>query len=334
MTRRSKFLLRGVFSAALIGFVLRKVDWGALGGLLARLHPGWALAGWALTLPVIGSLALRLQIFLRQQSITLPFTTVLSLTWGGQFFNSVLPGSTGGDVVKIYQLCRLAPDRKAAAAATVLVDRLAGLLALVLLAGLAFVIEPAPLQSLWTSFSITNKIPWLLSALVMSLAMACLIVFRLRSTLWGGRLIRTVSAAQQNLSFDRKVMGAFGLALAMHVVNSAVAYCFARALGTSLTFLQVLIMVPVVALFVMLPVTINGHGLREWLLIGYFSQLGVMIVDHPESGVTEIAVALSLLLVANDLLWSIPGGLWYFARFKSYPDPANASDNSAAIDQP
>ena len=70
-------------------------------------------------------------------------------------------------------------------------------------------------------------------------------------------------------------------------------------------------------LLIMLPVTINGHGLRELLLIAYFTQMGIGIGWFGGSGVREIAVAFSLVLVANDLLWSIPGGIWYMARFKA-----------------
>lgn len=297
--------------------MLRKLDWSALANVLSHVQWRWVALGWASTSLLVIGLAVRWRIFLRAQRIELPFATILSLTWAGQFFNSVLPGSTGGDVVKIYQLCRLAPDRKAAAAATVVVDRLVALSALFVLAGIAFIIEPAPLQLCWRSFSVASKLPWLILALILSLAAGCLIIFRLRSTLWGGRLIRTVVAAKGNLSLDRNLIAAFGLAFAMHFVNITFAYFFARALGTSLTFPQVLVILPVVAFLVMLPVTINGYGLREWLLIGYFTQLGVVIPDHPGSGVKEIAVALSLLLVANDLLWSIPGGIWYFMRFKS-----------------
>ncbi|HEX8280303.1 MAG TPA: lysylphosphatidylglycerol synthase transmembrane domain-containing protein, partial [Chthoniobacterales bacterium] len=120
---RIRFIARCVFSLALIVFIARKLNWAQLGSVLARIDWRWAAAGSILTGLLIGALAARWRIFLREQKIELTFGTVLSLTWAGQFFNSVLPGSTGGDVFKIYQLCRLAPDRKAAAAATVVVDR-------------------------------------------------------------------------------------------------------------------------------------------------------------------------------------------------------------------
>ena len=293
------------------------MDWGALVAVLAHLDARWALLGWALSLLLIAGLALRWQLFLRQQGIQLPFTTVFSLTWAGQFFNSILPGATGGDVVKIYQLCRLVPDRKAAAAATVFVDRLSALLALLVLAGAALVIDPVPLRILSAQSFSTRTLVWLL-LLALIVLLAASISFRaIRSTFWGGRLLRTLAAAKSHLSFNWKVLAAVALAFALHLLNFLIACLFAKALGISVTYLQVAIIVAVVMLLIMLPVTINGHGLRELLLIAYFTQMGIGIGWFGGSGTREIAVAFSLVLVANDLLWSIPGGIWYMARFKA-----------------
>ena len=264
---------------------------------------------------LIAGLALRWQIFLRQQAIQLPFTTIFSLTWAGQFFNSILPGATGGDVVKIYQLCRLVPDRKAAAAATVFVDRLAALLALLVLAGSAFVIDPVPLR-IFSAYPFSIRtLAWLLISLLIALLAASILFRTIRSTLWGGRLTRTLAAAKNHLSFNRKMLAALALAFALHLLNFLIAYLFARALGLSTTYLQIAIIVAVVLLLSMLPVTINGHGLRELLLIVYFTQIGIGLDRGGGGGVREIAIAFSLVLVANDLIWSIPGGIWYMARF-------------------
>jgi uncharacterized protein (TIRG00374 family) len=296
---------------------LRKVDWSALGAVFTRLHPGWALAGWALTLLLIAGLALRWQIFLREQKVELPLPTIFSLTWAGQFFNSFLPGSTGGDVVKIYQVCRLVPERKAAAAATVFVDRLSALLALLVLAVIAMIIDPVPLRVLSTHSLSVWALSWIFLAFVVATLVAGLLFRTLRLTFWGGRLVRTLAAAKDNFTFNRSLLAAILLAFAIHLLNFLIAYFFARALGISITYLQVLVIVPVVIFLVMLPVTINGHGLRELLLIAYLTQMGITLSGHPESGAREIAIAWSLILVANDLLWSLPGGIWYLVRFKS-----------------
>src|SRR3954447_26723512 len=127
---RLKLWLRWLVSIGLIVVIARKVNWRELGSILQHIDWRWALAGSLLTGVLIAGLALRWKIFLEQQQIEVPFLRVLSLTWAGQFFNSLLPGSTGGDFFKIYQMCRLHPERKAAAASTVLLDRFSALVAL------------------------------------------------------------------------------------------------------------------------------------------------------------------------------------------------------------
>jgi len=306
------------------------VDWSALGTVLARLHLGWAVAGWSLSFLVFAGMTLRWQIFLRQQGILLPFTTVFSLTWAGQFFNSILPGSTGGDVVKIYQLCRLVPDRKAAATATVFVDRLSALLALLVLAGVSLVLDPTPLAILSTG-SVTPAM--LLGGFVVGVALmaaALWVMFRLfHSTRLAGRVVRTLAAVKDNLSLNWGFLAAVLLAFAIHLTNFTMAYLFARSLGISITYLQILLMLPIVLFLVLLPITINGHGLRELLLIGYFTEMGITLTGSSSSGVREIAIALSLVLVTNDLLWSIPGGLWYLVRFKPFAPRTDGARTSA-----
>jgi uncharacterized membrane protein YbhN (UPF0104 family) len=301
----------------LIIFVLRKLDWPELFQILSHLDARWALAGCAMTSLLVVGLSVRWRIFLQAQGIDLPLGTVVSLTWAGQFFNTLLPGSTGGDVVKIYHICQLAPDRKAAAAATVLVDRITALFALLLLAGVGLIINPIPLRMLILSFALGKTVLWALIALVVTFVIAWFLFRAMRGTLWGGRLLRTLSAARRSFIFDWRWAGAFLLALAMHLLLVVIAYFFGKALGLSMSYQQALVMIPVLAFFVMLPITINGHGLRELLLIGYFTEMGVTLTGHAGSAVRETAIAFSLLMVANDLLWALPGGLWYSIRFKS-----------------
>ena len=315
--RRLSLALRCIFSAALIIFVLHKLDWRELFQILGYLDGGWALAGCATTSLLVVGLGARWRIFLQAQGIELPFGTVLSLTWAGQFFNTLLPGSTGGDVVKIYHICQLAPDRKAAAAATVLVDRITAFFALLLLAGVGLIINPVPLRVLIHSLALGKTVLWASVALLVTLVIAWLLFRVMRGTLWGDRLLRTLSAARRSFVFNWRWVGAFLLALAMHLLIVIAAYFFGRALGISIGYLQVLVMLPVISLFVMLPITINGHGLRELLLIGYFTEMGVTLGGNAGSGVRETAIAFSLLMVANDLLWALPGGIWYSIRFKS-----------------
>lgn len=81
----------------------------------------------------------RLRIFLHQKvDHPLPFSRMFLAGWIGQFFNSVLPGSVSGDFVKIFYIKKL--DKKLTKKFLILsvfVDRIVGLMGLVLLGGIA-----------------------------------------------------------------------------------------------------------------------------------------------------------------------------------------------------
>ncbi len=317
---RLKLFLRCLLSVALIFFIAWKVNWSDLGAILMRISWGWAVFGSILTGVLILTLATRWKIFLEQQKIDIPFGTVVALTWAGQFFNSLLPGSTGGDVFKIYQVCRRTPERKAAAASTVLIDRASALLALLILASIAFFLEPAPLQALaGDKFSRLN-IGWLIGFCVLALAAVWRFWRTACSMPWVGKLARTFREVGEGLTFNLRVAFATVLAFVIHLLNFLIVYFFARALDIDIGYGQVLLIMPVVLLMVLLPVTINGHGLRELLLIAYFSEMGIHIGNRTDIGYQDVAVALSVLMVANDLLWSLPGGLGYLTRLRRAPE--------------
>lgn len=320
ISARLKFLFRAIVSVTLIFLVVRKLDRPALQAILFRLESSWAIAGFACSFLIIVGLALRWRIFLRQQQIEISSGTVLCLTWSGQFFNSILPGSTGGDVMKIYQLCRIAPNRKAAAVATIFADRLCALLALLALAVIGFLIEPAPLYLLQVpAVSGIVSASFFGGVLILGLLAAWGLFALARATPWREHIERTLLSARSIFTSGPECLAAIALAFAIYLANFLVVYLFARSLGIGITPPQVALMVPVILFLVLLPVTINGHGLRELLLIGYFTHLDISLVHQTPGGVQEIAVALSLVLVSNDLLWSLPGGIWYLVNFRTRP---------------
>lgn len=319
-------------SLLLIALIVRKVDWRQLRAVLEHLDPRWAAAASGLTFVLIGTLALRWRIFLQQQDFRFQFSTIFGLTWAGQFFNSVLPGSTGGDVIKIYQLCRRQPDRKAAAAASVFADRFSALIALAVLAGVALVIEPAPVRILQAQGLTWRAITALAGAGSLLAITTAWLGFRLiRSTKLFGRICRTLYAAKRALTLGADSVAAICLSFGLHLLNFFIVYLFARALGVSISYGQVLLIMPVVLFCMLVPVTINGHGVREVLLIGYFSVMGIGLAGPHAVGVQEIVVALSVVAVANDLLWSLPGGLWYFVagRHKTHAAVPQVNDQGA-----
>ena len=68
------------------------------------------------------------------RAVDLPFRLRDAFRLGmvGTFYNTFLPGSIGGDFVKAYVIAKDSPQRKAAAVATVVADRMLGLFGLLL----------------------------------------------------------------------------------------------------------------------------------------------------------------------------------------------------------
>ena len=100
---------------------------------------------------------LRWQLFLRMLHIEVPLRETSKFFFIGAFFNQFLPGTTGGDVVRVIFLMQDHPENKAEGFLSVAVDRLLAVLVLVIM-GLLF----AWMRSDWfaSSFAVGHLMKW------------------------------------------------------------------------------------------------------------------------------------------------------------------------------
>jgi len=311
MPRKLAFFLRAVFSLLLLWVVLQKIEWVRLAEVLARSRWEFAALAFSLLPLLVFLLALRWQIFLRQQNLFLPMGSVFVTTWAGQFFNTFLPGSTGGDLVKIVQVCRWCPQKKSSGVASIFLDRLSALLALLVFVVFSIFRQPIPCEK----FGISQSAGWvvLLAAGVLGCgALALLIRYseRLRT-----QVVHVLAAAETAFSSKRSMAAGVAMAFVVHSVSFLFFYLSAHAVGLNITFGQAMMICPVVILLTMLPLTVNGHGVREVILISYFSVLQF----SPPDGIAESVVALSIISISMDFLWNLPGGLFYIFGFNKNP---------------
>ena len=310
--KNAGFIFRVLASAFMIWLVFRRLDWSAVGAILGHADRRLLALASALTILPVFLLAARWHIFIRQQEISVSGTSVFFLTWAGQFFNTVLPGNTGGDFVKIFHLCRIAPDRKAGAVASVVIDRLTALAALLALAACSLVRQPIPkLPDGW------RLPPWLPAAAVALLVLVAALGFFLRHRLpVRARFLRFFDAMKLGARPGLPLGAGFALSFVIHLFSFFLFFLFCRALGFSITYADTLVFLPVLMVLMMLPITVNGHGLRELVLIYYFHALHIVPASAPGIGMAEVVVSLSLLMVANELLCWLPGGIVYMARLR------------------
>ena len=92
------------------------------------------------------------------------------------------------------------------------------------------------------------------------------------------------------------------LSVVFQAVVIGVVFLNARALRYDLPFIAVAVFVPLISLGGMIPVSVNGLGVREALYILLFGRIGAS---------TELSVTLALLYLAVTFVASLPGGVLY-----------------------
>ena len=102
-----------------------------------------------------------------------------------------------------------------------------------------------------------------------------------------------------------RLLIAVALSFVFQGIVIAVVFLNARALALDIPVAAVAVFVPLISLAGMVPVSVNGLGVREALYILLFGRLGVPV---------ETAVSLALLYLAVTFLASLPGGLAYLMQ--------------------
>lgn len=306
--------VRILVSIGLLGWLATRLDYRELGFLFSSAYYGAFAAAILAGCGFVVLLAFRLDLLLRASEVNVPFRPVWRTTWGSQFFNLFLPGSTGGDLFKVVELCRLVSASKSRLIGIVVADRAFALIALIMLAAVGLFLDRAAWNKWMPQDARVQRWTLLLGCIVAVCAgMFWLLAGKVPKL---GNIRRSIIAVifQASGYFRGRAVTwiQLGMAILVHLVNFAGVYCVARALGLQLTYVQVLSLMPVLMLILLLPITVNGHGLREVVLIAYFRHGG--IVGPADAPLRELAIAFSFGLVAYDLAAAIPGGLWWMVH--------------------
>ena len=304
-----------LFSLGLIAFLFARIPLHELSATLRGASPGWIGAAAALLLAsnVLG--AYQWQWLLRAVEIRIPFWKVLAYYHVGLFFNNFLPANVGGDFARVLDAARYGPGR-AAAFSTVIMDRLIGTLAL---AGLALVTTLPAFRDFHQMGGLPISVVYL--ALVAFFALSVVMVWvvfhpallpaaeRLLARLGLGGFKPALNDLAGRLQGFRDQRGLFvrllAVALVVQVARIGVHVLVARALGLDLRLQYFFLLVPLLAVAVTLPISLNGIGVREGVGIVLFGLVGV-----GRAGAFTLQFTTYLVAVAVSLL----GGLVFLAR--------------------
>ena len=105
--------------------------------MAAALHAAdwrWLAAGWCTYGGVEALAVVRWQTLLRIQGFRLGWGRAAAILFISEFFLLFTPGLVGGDAMRVYYLARDVPDKKLDAVTAVLMDRVMGMLSLIVMA--------------------------------------------------------------------------------------------------------------------------------------------------------------------------------------------------------
>lgn len=302
MKKRGMNVLRVLVSAGALAFLFWKIGLGETLAVLGQADLCYLLAAFLLFVISLVIRTCRWFVLLRGLALGIPFGRLVHLYFVGAFFNAFLPTGFGGDVVRALELS--GDTNTSAAVGTVLLDRMSGLLVLFAMGLIAL------------PFTFTRLEPWLAGllvgiagggllagALVLEGRFLRRVTGRLPSvfSLRGEGFLAQVYAAVTGCG-RRAVLEALGVSLVFNVVNVLINWLCGLAVGIPQGPGFYFIVTPLISVTLLVPVSISGLGVRDWVAVALFGSVGV-------DANTAAAMSLSIYLVSAAA--GLVGGMLY-----------------------
>jgi hypothetical protein len=305
--------IKATITALLFYFLFRKVNLQQFGTTLSNARLGVLLASFSILWVGHYICIFRWRMLMRPLMPVFSLTRLFEIYCIGLFFNLTFPTAVGGDLVKMYYAGKPSGLYARSFAATFL-DRDSGMLAMMILACLGTLLLPMALPGIpvslivWFSFA---------AFIAMNIAIFTPTLHRLLTRLLHGVRFSKTAARVDAISNAFQVMGkhprvlfdAILISLVNQLLVFTVTWVTAVGLHLHVSFLYFIVFVPVITLISMIPISLNGWGLREYAFLSLFSAIG--IAPAP-------SLALGLVTDIMLLLSAVPGGIVYiFFRSRS-----------------
>ena len=235
-----------------------------------------------------------------------PLSTLIHLFLVSTFLGTFLPTGVGGDAIRAYGLMR-ASVRTGWAAASVIMDRLLGVLSLAVIAGIGLVGAQQYVggRSVRTPVVLAILICVAVGGAVFSSPVIALLG-RVAGRLPGERIrgLATEILHATHVSSRKRGVVAVVLAesLGVQALRVAQAYCLGVSLGIGASIAIYFALVPLILMLMLLPISINGIGTSQAAFVWLFGFAGVTAAD---------AFLLSVLFIGLGMVGNLPGGLLY-----------------------
>ena len=309
-------IVRLAITAVILAILAMGIDMRASAKAIAQIDRRYLLAVLALVAIDRAVMILRWILLLRARGIAITTAAAIKLFLISSFVGSFLPAGIGGDAARAYGLVRpssLSPQAQSPspqtaasdAVASVAVDRLLGVLSLVVMAIVGVLA--------WTP---QGGQEWRIGAAIVALTMASGAVFWANELLrwmipdhrhgrfFTRRLLKLADAVGRYRSHRGVLLHVMAWSIVVQVLRVTQAYLLGLGIGLTVPYAYFLLFMPLGLLMLLLPVSISGFGAPQWVFVWLLRPMGVA---DPQS------FALSTLIVLTGLAGNLPG-LWLWLR--------------------
>jgi len=282
------FILKLALTISLLTFIFRTVDMSDVWSRIIAINPLWLLAALILIMAGYALCGLRWAWISQGLGIEVSRRRKIRLYFLGMFASLFLPSTIGGDVVRGILLAK--GEGRAGmgltAAASVILDRVNGLYALLLVLTGSMAMVTLPTVWWWS---------WL--TLVAGMWLAMPLLPRLAGWL-PERLAKLKSLPLRDKYFQRMWWQSMPLSFLFQLIIIQAHVLLGIAVGLQMPWPAYAVMVGLVAVVAMLPISLNGFGVREAGYVGFAAYFG---------GDQAAAAAMAALWVIVLALSSLPG---------------------------
>jgi uncharacterized protein (TIRG00374 family) len=243
-------------------------------------------------------------LLLRSSGVRITNAAAARLFLISSFVGSFLPAGVGADAARAYGLSRESASGSEALA-SVAVDRILGVMAIVLMAAVGVIA--------WNPTERDTRQIWVMVALLT----ACGLLFW--SNLWTRRLIPSQHHDHRHVRKVLRLSDALGRyrdrrGVLIHVLLWSVfvqflrisqAYYLGLGLGMTVPYAYYLLFMPVGLLMLLLPISISGFGVPQGVIVWLLRPMGVP---------TSQSFALTTLIVLTGLAGNLPGLLLWLRQ--------------------
>lgn len=301
-------LLKFIIAVLLLWYVFYRIDILTIRSVIVNTNIPLLLGAFFLAIfNQVFISNIKWSIILKAYNTVISFRRLCDMYLMGMFFSMFLPGVYGGDFVRAYQVSK-DTENVVEGIMSVVLERVTGLmgLLLILLAALFFVDHPV-VSDRFRIWGIGLIIIFFLAFPLLFLKgfiMKVNFLFAVTGKKIEG-IINDIHGSISALKDRKSVLSIIFLSLLSQILIVFTNYLIALSVNVKVPFTYLMLVIPVISLLSMIPVTLNGIGVRDVSYIGFLGAVGVE---------KEAAFSIGFIAFLMGVIMSLYGGIIYMRQ--------------------